>query len=90
MISKELDITSKTGLHARPATLLVNFAKGIQGAKVTITNEGKSASVNSMLGILSLGVNQGARITVSADGPEEEKVLNQICDYIINELSKLE
>jgi len=73
---KELTVTikTKTGLHARPAALLVNaVARG--KSKVTIEKNGQEANLKSILGLLSLGVEKNDQVTIRVDGKDEDELI---------------
>ena len=51
MVSKEVVVNNGTGLHARPATLLVKKASAFK-SDVSIEFNGKKANVKSLIGVL--------------------------------------
>jgi phosphocarrier protein FPr len=73
----DLIIQNKTGLHARPAKVLVNLAKQFK-ADITILHGEKKANAKSMVSILTLGATRGSRITVQVSGEDEEKALVEL------------
>lgn len=77
MITCELTITNKTGLHARPATLWVKEAVQFQ-SKIQLKKGDKTIDGKSMLGILSLGLGQGTAIELIADGPDEAEAVSRL------------
>ena len=81
MVSKELIVNNGTGLHARPATLLVKKASSFK-SDVSIEFNGKKANVKSLIGVLSLGVTKGANITVTASGDDETLAAEEIAKLI--------
>ncbi|VYT72875.1 HPr family phosphocarrier protein [Clostridium tertium] len=83
MVSKEVVVNNGTGLHARPATLLVKKASSFK-SDVSIEFNGKKANVKSLIGVLSLGVTKGAAITVSASGDDEALAVEEIVNLIAN------
>ena len=83
MISKEVIVNNGTGLHARPATLLVKKASSFK-SDVSIEFNGKKANVKSLIGVLSLGVTKGAAITVLASGDDEALAVEEIANLIAN------
>ena len=83
MISKEVVVNNGTGLHARPATLLVKKASSFK-SDVSIEFNGKKANVKSLIGVLSLGVTKGAAITVLASGDDEALAVEEIANLIAN------
>lgn len=81
MITREIIVNSSTGLHARPATLLVKKASSFK-SDIYIEFNGKKANVKSLIGVLSLAVNSGASIIVSAAGDDETLAVEEISKLI--------
>ena len=81
MVSKEVIVNNGTGLHARPATLLVKKASSFK-SDVSIEFNGKKANVKSLIGVLALGVTKGANITVTASGDDETLAAEEIAKLI--------
>lgn len=81
MLSTEVTVRNRTGLHARPAATFVQEARRFQSA-VTVKKDGRTADAKSILAVLALGVNQGARIELVADGPDEEEALKTLTSLI--------
>lgn len=81
MVTKEVVVNNPTGLHARPATLLVKKASSFK-SNVEVEFNGKKANVKSLIGVLSLGVTSGASITVIADGEDEDVALEEVANLI--------
>ncbi|MFS0863219.1 phosphocarrier protein HPr [Fredinandcohnia sp. 179-A 10B2 NHS] len=77
MAEKTFTITADTGLHARPATKLVNKAGQYQ-SEVTLTFNGKSVNLKSIMGVMSLGVPKGSNIVVSAEGNDADEAIQGI------------
>jgi phosphocarrier protein len=67
------------GLHARPAGLIVKEAQRYT-AEVTLTNEknGKSASAKGLFALMGLEITQGDRITLAANGADEQQALRGV------------
>ncbi|MBC2582857.1 HPr family phosphocarrier protein [Clostridium sp. DJ247] len=81
MISKEVTVKSATGLHARPATLLVKKASSFK-SDITVEFNGKKANVKSLIGVLSLGVTKNATIKVTASGDDEALAVEEIVKLV--------
>ena len=77
----EYVITDKTGIQARPAGEIVKIRKQYDCA-VTAEAGGKSAKADSVIGLMSLGAAEGARITFRASGPEGPKALAALYQYV--------
>ncbi|TDQ40421.1 phosphocarrier protein HPr [Aureibacillus halotolerans] len=87
MIEKTFAITNDTGLHARPATQLVNKAGQYQ-ADINISYNDKSVNLKSIMGVMSLGVPKGATVKLSADGRDEQEAIEGLTEAITAELGE--
>lgn len=74
-------ITSETGVHARPATKLVNEA-GKYNSEIEIGYNGKRANLKSIMGVMSLGIPKGAEIEIITTGKDEEEAMEGIAGAI--------
>jgi phosphocarrier protein HPr len=81
MVSKEVVVKSSTGLHARPATLLVKKASSFK-SDVSVEFNGKKANVKSLIGVLSLGITKDSTIKVIVSGDDEKLALEEIVNLI--------
>lgn len=79
MQALNLKVLNKVGLHARPAKELVKYSRGIK-SQVTISYNGKSANIKSMMTVMSLGAKQGAEVNLKIDGPDEVEVAQALTD----------
>ncbi|MFB1098304.1 MULTISPECIES: phosphocarrier protein HPr [Bacillaceae] len=86
MQEKTFTITSETGIHARPATLLVNKA-GQFNSEIELAYKERKVNLKSIMGVMSLGVPQGAQVVITADGNDEEAALEGIQEVLENHLS---
>lgn len=72
MTKTEVTVLNPTGLHARPAAEFVRAAKGFEsGVCIRNTAGGEAVSAKSIVKLLALGLNQGCRAEISAEGPDE-------------------
>ena len=67
MEKKEYHVIAETGIHARPATLLVQTASKF-ASDIQLEYKGKSVNLKSIMGVMSLGVGQGANVVITAEG----------------------
>jgi len=84
MIKKEFTITSETGLHARSATKLVQEASRYSSS-VELQYGQKTVNVKSIMGIMSLGMSQGAEFSLIIDGPDEEEAMQELTAFLQRE-----
>jgi phosphocarrier protein len=83
MLTKTFTIKNKVGLHARPASVLVQTANKFK-SDIKIEKDGRIVSAKSILGVLSIGAEKGSTIIVTVDGVDEEEALKTIEDLVNN------
>lgn len=81
-MERTVEVVPEAGLHARPASKLVQTA-GEFDAEVTIgrADEGDDSgliSANSMLSVTGLNVKHGDSVRIVADGPDEIEALDAL------------
>lgn len=74
MIKKSFKVTNENGIHARPATTLVNEAMKYN-CDITLTALKKTIDLKSIMGVMSLGIYTGATIEIKASGADEEEAI---------------
>ncbi len=70
-------IIDPVGLHARPASELVQVASKF-ASDINLIVNGKSANAKSIITIMSLGVKSGDEITIQASGSDEVEAISEI------------
>ncbi len=76
-MEKIFTVKNPTGIHARPATQLVQTANSFP-CEVIIEKDGKQMNAKSIMGIMSLAAKQGDKLTVITKGEKEAEALNAI------------
>lgn len=89
MISKQLEIRNKLGLHARAAAKLVHMAARFR-CDVKVRKGAEEVDAKSILGILLLAAGQGTTITVTAAGEDEVEALGSIQNLIESRFDEAE
>ena len=84
MLERKFKIVAETGIHARPATLLVQAA-GKFDSEIILEYKGRSVNLKSIMGVMSLGVGKGAEITITAAGSDEKDALNTLTETVKRE-----
>ncbi len=77
MKSFEYVILDQIGIHARLAGLLVKTARAFHSTCM-IRSNGKSADLKKLMMLMGLGIKHGAKISVSAEGDDEEVAIMAI------------
>jgi phosphocarrier protein HPr len=84
MEKRDFHVIAETGIHARPATLLVQAASKFN-SDIQLTYKDKSVNLKSIMGVMSLGVGQGADVTISAEGDDEADAIAALEDTMKKE-----
>lgn len=79
MEKRDFHVIAETGIHARPATLLVQSASKFN-SDIQLTYKDKSVNLKSIMGVMSLGVGQNADVKISAEGDDEAEALAAIAE----------
>ena len=84
MEKKDFHIIAETGIHARPATMLVQTASKFS-SDINLEYSGKTVNLKSIMGVMSLGVGQNADVTITADGDDASDAMTAISETMTNE-----
>jgi len=74
---REVRITNKLGLHARPAAQFVKRARSFR-SEIWIVKDGKRYSAASLIDILRANLDCGATATLEAHGVDAEEALERL------------
>ena len=81
VVTKDLLIVNRLGLHARAAAQLVKAANQFS-SEIMIEKEGEQINAKSIMGILMLAAARGSRITVVTDGEDAESAMSMIEEMV--------
>ncbi|AGB42168.1 phosphotransferase system HPr (HPr) family protein [Halobacteroides halobius DSM 5150] len=81
MVTKEVKIKNQTGLHARPAALLVDVANKFE-SELKIIHGNKEANVKSIISLISLAIGCDDAVIIQGDGVDEEEAVAEIATII--------
>ena len=81
MTMKEAVIRYEVGLHARPATFFIQKANEFKSS-IWIEKDERRVNAKSLLGVLSMGITQGASVYLLADGPDEKEAVQALADLV--------
>jgi phosphocarrier protein len=77
MIKKEVEIKNRTGLHTRPAAMLVKLASKFK-SDFFIEKNGVEINGKSIIGVMSLAAEQGSKLVLRFEGEDEEEAAKAI------------
>lgn len=84
-MKRNYTIIDEAGLHARPASLLVQAASKFPN-DINLEFNGKNVNLKSVLLVMSLGVPQHSAITIEVDGDNTEEIFKAL-EKVLNEHS---
>jgi phosphocarrier protein HPr len=84
MFQKEIVINNKTGLHARPASELVELCTKFESEIVLMTEEAEELDGKSIISILSGGVYPGSKVILQVEGLDEKTAGPQVATFLEN------
>ncbi len=67
-------VEHEVGLHLRPMSKFIQLAQTFS-SDIQVTHGDKTANGKSPLSLMTLGANQGAKITIRAEGEDAENAL---------------
>jgi phosphocarrier protein HPr len=77
MLSREITIVNKLGLHARAAAKFVNLASAFE-SEINLSRNGQQVNGKSIMGVMMLAAAKGTTLELSADGSDAEEALQQL------------
>ena len=77
MFNKEVIVRCESGLHNKQATYFVQKANEFESS-IWLESGSRKMNAKSLMGIMSLGVVTGSKITLSAMGPDAEVAVNAL------------
>ena len=81
MTSRKVIVSNPTGLHARPASQLVQFCKQFS-EKIILKGNDKEVDPKSIIMLLSAGFKKGTEIEVIVEDGNESAVCAQVATFI--------
>lgn len=81
MISTQVEIINKLGLHARASTKLTQTA-GKFASEVWIERNGRRVNAKSIMGVMMLAAAKGSIVTLEANGPDEAAAIEALTALI--------
>ncbi len=81
MISREIEIINKLGLHARASAKLTQLAAKYQ-SEVWMTRNQRRVNAKSIMGVMMLAAGKGSTVTLETEGPDEQACIDALVDLI--------
>lgn len=87
MVSKEVVVLNKAGIHARPAALIVKVANQF-ASSLYLEKETKRINGKSIMGIITLGAAYLSKLTIQTEGPDEVEAAEAIEKLFLNQFEE--
>ena len=89
MVSQQVMIVNKLGLHARAAAKLVSMASGF-GCEVEVQHGERRVNGKSIMGVMMLAASKGREIVIYTSGENETDALEQLCELVSERFGEAE
>ncbi|MFN8057571.1 MAG: HPr family phosphocarrier protein [Vicinamibacterales bacterium] len=82
MTERAVVVANALGLHARAAAKFVRLASSFDANISVKVDDGRRMDGKSIMGLLLLAASQGTRITVVAEGRDEQRAVTALCALV--------
>jgi len=79
MTMRNVTILNRAGIHARPASLIVQTAQQFESS-IWIEKDNLKINAKSIMNILTLGATYQTAMVISAEGPDEEDAVSELSE----------
>jgi phosphotransferase system HPr (HPr) family protein len=83
MLTKNIVVTNKAGLHAKPASLFVQTANEFS-SEIYISKGSTRVNAKSIMGVMILAVSKGDEILLEVNGDDEKAAMDRLTSLIEN------
>ena len=77
IMTKELMVSNKLGIHARPAAMFVKVANRFD-CDIFVEKDGEKVNGKSIMGLMMLAAGPGSRLTVHAHGNDASAAIAEL------------
>lgn len=74
-------ITDPVGLHARPASALVQFAKQYE-SQITVFANGKNCDATRLMALMAMCIKCGTSVRVTVTGADEDRCAAALAQFL--------
>jgi len=89
MVTRDILIINRLGLHARAAAQLVRMANEYP-CDIRLSKDGQDSDAKSVMQVLMLGATEGTTLKLSANGNKEDEAFKAIVDLFAARFNELE
>jgi len=77
MTTRTVTILNRAGIHARPASLIVQAAQAFESS-IWIEKENAKINAKSIMNLLTLEATYQTKLELSAEGPDEDEAVVEL------------
>ena len=77
MLEQEIVIINRSGLHTRPAALVVKLSSEFE-CDVYLVREDFEINAKSIIGVMTLAAEQGCKLILRTDGSDENEAMKKL------------
>ena len=81
MVTEKVKIQLENGLDARPVAMLVQVASKFD-SRIYLLSDGKKVNAKSIMGMMSLGLDNGEELEIMADGKDEKAAADALEQFL--------
>lgn len=85
MAEREIVLINETGLHARPASMIVREVSRYD-CDIKFIKDNKEYNPKSLMSLLSMGAVKGDSVLIKAIGNDAENTVEDLADFIVNNI----
>ncbi len=89
MKTKEIKISNRLGLHARPSAKVTQLAGKFE-SEVWLSKAGQRVNAKSIMGVMMLAAAEGEVVLIETNGIDEEEALVSLTTLIENRFDEKE
>jgi phosphocarrier protein HPr len=82
MIVKEIMIKNPVGLQSKSAAIFIQKASSYKSS-IWISKNERKANAKSLLGVLSLSIDNGVKVQLSVEGEDEAEAAEELERYLL-------
>ena len=89
MYMQQSIVKCESGLYNRQATYFIQKANEFKSS-IWVEVEDRKINAKSLLGVLSMGITKGTRVSIIAEGPDEEEAVKALTEMLVPTMPLLE
>ena len=83
MVQETVVFQCEDALQMKAVAMLIQKASSFKST-IYLTRDGRRANAKSLLGVMSLGIENGVGIDINADGVDAQEAVDELVSYLNN------